>query len=344
MALNIRSTGKMDLRINSVSPQIGIPGGDVVILCEGFEGTAEEPGEVNFGGKAGNLVSYSENRIIAKIVETGTGTGIVLRSEEGETPSYPFMIGHQIAEELHPVCNPVIDRFGAIILTLSGSRGQKVPFSVYRVTMGLEKEPYLAEIMNPSGLTFDVHGDLYISSRHDGIIYKVDENRQIRRFADNLGIVTGLAFDTDGYLYAGDRSGSIFKIDEEGTAVIFASLEPSISAYHLAFGPDKRLYVSGPTLSSQDSLYYIEPNGEVKTFFRGLGRPQGLAFDHQGYLYVGASYLGIKGVWRLDWLGQIEHFIAGPVMVGLVFDSHGNLYLADTHSLYYLPLGSKMPS
>ncbi len=334
----------MDLRINTVTPAMGIPGGEVVIQCDGFDCSIETPGEVLFGGDPGETVSCSENRVIARIAGTGSGSGVALKTDEGQTKTFPFLMGQRIADELHPVCNPIMDRYGDILVTLSGSRGQKVPFSVFKITMGHEKEPYLADIINPSGMAFDVHGDLYISSRQDGIVYKVDENRHIKRFADNLGTATGLVFDAEGYLYVGDRSGSIIRLDPDGTPMVYATLEPSISAYHMAFGPDGRLYVSGPTLSSQDTIYCIESNGEVKPFFRGLGRPQGLVFDHQGYLYVGASYLGAKGVWKLDWLGQIEHFIAGPVMVGLVFDAYGNLYLADTHSLYYLPLGSTMPS
>ena len=52
-----------------------------------------------------------------------------------------------------------------------------------------------------------------------------------------------------------------------------------ISAYHLAFSPAGELFVTGPTTSSFDRVYRISPAGEVSVFFRGLGRPQGLAFD-----------------------------------------------------------------
>src|SRR5581483_1622003 len=50
--------------------------------------------------------------------------------------------------------------------------------------------------------------------------------------------------------------------------------------------------LTGPTTSSFDSIYKIDPQGTVSTFYRGLGRPQGLAFDNHGNLYVAASLAG----------------------------------------------------
>ena len=57
----------------------------------------------------------------------------------------------------------------------------------------------------------------------------------------------------DGTLFVGDRSGTIFRVDRDGRATTFASLPPSVAAFHLAFGPDGALYVTGPTLSSYDA-------------------------------------------------------------------------------------------
>ena len=52
------------------------------------------------------------------------------------------------------------------------------------------------------------------------------------------------------------------------------------------------LFVTGPTTSSFDSVYKVDPHGVVSTFYRGLGRPQGMAFDREGNLYVAASLAG----------------------------------------------------
>src|SRR5215469_14118533 len=101
-----------------------------------------------------------------------------------------------------------------------------------------------------------------------------------------MGIATGLAFDRAGNLYVGDRSGTIFKIGSDRQIFVFATLEPSLAAYHLAFHPSGDLYVTGPTTSSFDRVYRITKGGDVKVFYRGLGRPQGLAFDRDTNLYV----------------------------------------------------------
>ena len=114
-----------------------------------------------------------------------------------------------------------------------------------------------------------------------------------------MGIATGIAFDGDGNLFVGDRSGTIFKISPSGEIFVFATLEPSVAAYHLAFHPSGDLFVTGPTTSSYDRVYRITQGGEVSSFYRGLGRPQGLAFDREGNLYVAASHAGRRGIVRI---------------------------------------------
>src|SRR5204862_8089389 len=97
-------------------------------------------------------------------------------------------------------------------------------------------------------------------------------------------------------LYVGDRSGTIFKSGKDRQIFVFATIEPSVSAYHLAFAPQGDLFVTGPTTSSFDCVYKIDPHGSVSTFYRGLGRPQGLAFDVEGSLYVAGSLSGKRGL------------------------------------------------
>ena len=55
-----------------------------------------------------------------------------------------------------------------------------------------------------------------------------------------MGIATGIAFDREENLYVGDRSGTIFKISPSREIFVFATLEPSLAAYHLAFHPERR--------------------------------------------------------------------------------------------------------
>jgi sugar lactone lactonase YvrE len=149
-----------------------------------------------------------------------------------------------------------------------------------------------------------------------------------------MGIGTGLAFDREGNLYVGDRSGTVFKISRQRQIYVFATVEPSIAAYHLAFGPDDHLYLTGPTTSSFDCIHRISPDGAVETFFRGLGRPQGIAFDAEGRLYVAASLAGRRGVIRIDQNRQPELFLSGPNIVGLAFLPSRALAVATSNALY----------
>jgi sugar lactone lactonase YvrE len=151
-----------------------------------------------------------------------------------------------------------------------------------------------------------------------------------------MGIATGLAFDRAGNLFVGDRSGTIFKINASREIFVFATLEPSVAAYHLAFHPSGELFVSGPTTSSYDRVYRITQGGEVNVFYRGLGRPQGMAFDKDANLYIAASLTGRRGVVRISPQGRAEHVLSGPALVGLALLPHGRAILAANSALFTL--------
>ena len=171
------------------------------------------------------------------------------------------------------------------------------------------------------------------------MVYQVTPTGNMSVFVEGMGVATGLAFDEENNLYVGDRSGTIFKIAPNRQIFVFATLEPSIAAYHLAFGPDQYLYVTGPTTSSFDSIYRISHTGEVEVFYRGLGRPQGMAFDAENRLYVAASLGGRKGVVRFGTDRKPELFLSGPGIVGLAFTPSRSLVVATTNALYRVDAG-----
>ena len=180
---------------------------------------------------------------------------------------------------------------------------------------------------------------LYASSRHDGMVYQVSPGGNLAVYVEGMGVATGIAFDPEGNLYVGDRSGTIFKISRQRQIYVFATLEPSIAAYHLAFGPDRYLYVTGPTTSSFDSVHRISPDGHVEVFYRGLGRPQGMAFDAKGNLYVAASLGGRRGIVRITPDAEAELFLSGPAIVGVAFAPSKAMILATNNSIYRVDVG-----
>jgi sugar lactone lactonase YvrE len=252
------------------------------------------------------------------------------------------MVGKRIAEDLHPVTNPAFDPDeGALFVTRSGSRGEQLPVSLFRIEPNGEVGEFSGDITNPTAIAFDKDGQMFVTSRVDGTVYRVNPFREAVAFVRNLGIATGMAFDSDGTMYVGDRTGTIYKVNGIGEEKVWVQLEPSVSAYHLAFGPENALYVTGPTVTSFDSVYRIDHHGEVGVFYKGLGRPQGLAFDVAGNLYVAASLRGRRGIVRISPDGNAELFVAGMNLVGLVFSSSGDMVVASNDSVYSLSLGIK---
>jgi len=322
--------------IDSITPSAAIPGGDVIIHGRGFQMGNNRRPVVRFGDAESSLMLCSESYIVARVPEGAAGGTVLVANGRGESPPFPFSVGVQIADNLHPVANPVVDAEGNIYVTFSGQRGQKVPVSLYKVTANYQVKPFVTELMNPTGLALDRAGVLYVSCRNDGSIYRVTPDGRAQKWIEGMGIATGLAFDRDANLYVGDRSGTIFKISPERQIFVFATLEPSIAAYHLAFSPAGTLFVTGPTTSSFDRVYAIAQSGEVTTFYRGLGRPQGLAFDCHSNVYVAASFAGRRGIVRIQPQGKADLVLSGIGIVGLALRPTRRAILATNSALYSL--------
>jgi sugar lactone lactonase YvrE len=218
---------------------------------------------VQLGNRPAQLIVAGDEYIIARVPDSAVVGELVVTSGAGASRMHETHIGVQIADSLHPVANPAVDREGNIYSTFSGSRGQKSPVSIYKIDTNYNSKPFVTDLMNPTGLAFDSEGLLYASSRYDGVIYQITPTGNMSVFAEGMGVATGIAFDAEENLYVGDRSGTIFKISRSRQIYVFATLEPSIAAYHLAFGPEGYLYVTGPTTSSFDSVMRVSSAGEV---------------------------------------------------------------------------------
>jgi hypothetical protein len=335
----LRKSSDSRPQISQVTPPAAIAGGELQIRGKGFA-KSERP-RVTIGEVGAPIIIGSDSFVIARVPEGATAGELVIESGGGSSDSWACDVGVLIAESLHPVTSPAIDSFGNIYTTFSGSRGQKVPVAVYRIDLNFNMKPFINDLMNATAMAFDTQGMLHISSRYDGFVYQVTPNGNMSVFVEGMGVATGLAFDGIGNLYVGDRSGTIFKISPTRQIFVFATLEPSISAYHLAFGPDDYLYVTGPTTSSFDAVYRISHEGEVEVFYRGLGRPQGMAFDEEGRLYVAASISGRKGVVRIYPDKRADLFLTGPGIVGLAFSPSRAMVVATTNALYRVDVGIK---
>ena len=330
--------------IATIRPQAALPSGELHLT-----GTNLGPGlRASISGVETQVILARPTRATLKVPEGTLPGDLVVTQLPARSEPRQVQIAVPMAENLHPVANPAADADGYVFTTLSGSRGEQTPVSIFRIAPappGVTHElwPFTRDILNPSGLAFSPRGELFVTSRAEGIVYKIAPDGAASVFAEGLGIATGIAFDPAGDLYVGDRSGTIFKIriDAEGKpgeTFVFATLEPSIAAYHLAFDSQGTLHVTGPTTSSSQSIHAIDPAGHRTDFFSGLGRAQGLAFDAEDNLYVAASLHGDRGIVRITPQGDASLVVSGPNLIGLCFLPGKRLALATRDAIYEVSL------
>lgn len=327
-------------KLTSVRPLWAIEGGRVTLDGDGFPVDPHVP-HVRLGAEPARLAAASPSSLTVLVPEGLDGGSTAIRIDElpGETAFVE--IGAPLVTGVHHVDSPAYDRHGNLYVTFSGSRGQQAPVAIFVVRPDGTREPFVSDVANPTSLAFDRDGRLYVSSRFDGSVYRVEADGKATLYAGDLGVACGLAFGPDGRLYVGDRSGSILRIEDEGKAHTVATLPASIAAFHLAFGPDGRLYVSAPTLATNDPIYRVTPDGDVSILCSGFGRPQGLAFDASGHLYVVDALAGSSGLYRirLDAPDAPELMLSGGPLIGLAFDPHGGIALAASEVVYKLSVG-----
>lgn len=322
-------------RLTSIQPVQAVEGGRVTIYGVDFPIQQPRLPEVRIGDNPARVVCASSTTIAVLVPEglEGGSTPIRIEGRPGETIF--IEVASVLATGVHQVDNPVFDRGGNLYVTYSGSRGQEVPVSIFRVTPSGVREPFVTGIVNPTSMAFDSAGLLYVSSRFDGSVYRVSPEGMSEVFASELGAACGLAFDHEGTLFVGDRSGTIFRVTPGGQATRFATLPPSVAAFHLAMSPDDVLYVTAPTLGPYDHVYRIDRNGEISRFYSGFGRPQGLAFDASGQLHVVEALAGNSGLFRLRFDHTLEHVVAAPALVGVAFGPDGTV-VASNETVYRL--------
>jgi sugar lactone lactonase YvrE len=189
-----------------------------------------------------------------------------------------------------------------------------------------------AEIYGPKGMIFDKKGNLYIADCTSSHIRKIDKMGIITSVAganvagfsgDNgpankaqLNQPTDIALDTAGNLYIADSyNNRIRKVDKNGIIT---------------------------TIAGNGKLMYGGDGGKADT--SSLASPQALTFDKAGNLYI--SDCGNNRIRKISATGIISTvagngtshalgdggpatsaFVTGPQ--GIVFDSVGNLYIAD---------------
>ena len=326
-------------RIDDINPAAALPGGEIELTGANLGPLNDELPAVHVDGLLAHLSMCRPDRLALRVPNEATTGLIEVRNPVGLSNAAPLRVARRLSEGLHPVTSPAVSRSAMIYATISGQRGNQTPVSIVRVSPDGRGTPFVTGILNPTGLAFSPDGDLNVTSRAEGNVYRIDDAGEPTLYVEGMGVATGAAFDADGNLFVGDRSGTIFKIDTRREIFVHATLEPSAAAYHLAVNAAGTLFVTGPTLSSNDVIYAVEPNGEARVWFRGLGRPQGLTISREGDIYLAACLHGQRGVVRVTPQGEASLVLSGANIVGLAFSPLGTTILATSEAVYSVDLG-----
>ena len=330
--------------ISSIRPSWVVPGGRVVIEGRHLPVPTDGPPHVLVGSHDAHVVgaSHASIRLVVPADAGGGRTAVHVDEMPGETAW--LEVARPLATGLHLVDSPAFAPDGQLYVTQSGSRGVKVPVPLYRLSHEGVREPIAVDVANPTSLAVGPDGAIYVSSRFEGHVHRLTASDQLEIYASELGVPTGLAFARDGSLFVGDRSGSILKVLPDRKVEPFAQLPASVAAFHLAMGPDDCLYVSAPTFATHDPIYRITPDRLIDVVNDQLGRPQGLAFDSTGALYVVDALAGAAGLYKIDVSRSktdAEFVLSAPALVGVAFDPDGGLILASNDTVWRLDVGLK---
>jgi sugar lactone lactonase YvrE len=319
--------------LTGVEPARVLPGARLALVGRDLPLSNADLTSITMAGVPARVVFASATRIVIEVPPGLEGGPTEIKPAWSPGVTLIASVGRLIATGLHQVDNPVFDASGRLYVTYSGSRGQDVPVSIFRVTTADAREPFVSGLSNPTSMTIGPDGRLYVSSRFDGAIYRVFDDGRFESVATDLGVACGLAFGADDALFVGDRSGTIFRIDRTRVSRL-ATLPPSVAAFHLAMGADEGLYISGPTMAPRDPIYRVDMDGRVETLDISFGRPQGLAFDAHGVLHIVEALAGHAGVYRWRPPRAPELVVAGPNVIGVAFAHDGTMVVATSDSVF----------
>jgi len=326
-------------RVDDVIPAAALPFGEVELRGGDLGPHSVGLPSVWVDGEQAHLLMSRPTRLAFRVPGSATAGLIEVRSPSGPGNAAYVRVAKQLNDGLHPVTSPAVSRSGMIYATISGARGKQTPVSVVRVSPDGRGTPFVTGILNATGLAFSPDDDLYVTSRAEGNVYRVDAGGEFSVYVEGMGVATGAAFDKDGNLFVGDRSGTIFKINPQRQIFVHATLEPSVAAYHLAVNGEGTLLVTAPSLSSNEAIWAISPNGDTRAWFRGLGRPQGLAVSREGDVYLAACLHGRHGLVRVTPQGEASLVLAGSNLVGVAFSPLGTAILTTNDAVYDVDLG-----
>src|SRR5947199_3774060 len=174
--------------IERVEPANGMSGGEGSIEFARLSPNDAQTLSVKFEGSPAHVTAAAHKRALVLVRNRDGGGDCEVSLSIGEEPKAvgqprSFVAGKKLAGGIHPVTNPVFDPSDdSLFVTRSGSRGEHVPTSLYRIRADGEIEEFSGDIMNPTAMAFDKNGQMLVTSRFDGTVYRVSPVREVSVF------------------------------------------------------------------------------------------------------------------------------------------------------------------
>ena len=179
-------------------------------------------------------------------------------------------------------------------------------------------------VANGRGLRVLAAGDVVIADQDRSLLVRVDPAGNPRRLTTTIANPNGLALGPGGTLWATDFgvTGDVHRVDaDSGEATALA--RPAKGSNGLVFSPDYRLLYVGDHDAGVIYRLPLLPDGRLgaaERWAEGLGKPDGLAVDACGNVYV-ASW--DRRVYQVNPAGEVrvlaeltEHGVGGGVRLG----------------------------
>jgi len=146
--------------IDAVTPAFALPGGEVRIAGKSLRPAELRRPSVRFGDVEGSVLISSDDFVVARVPEGAASGPIVVGTNGHVSNAHSIKVAVPIADNLHPVTNPALDREGNLYVTFSGSRGQKVPVAIFKIDTNYKVTPFLNDMMNATAIAFDREGKM----------------------------------------------------------------------------------------------------------------------------------------------------------------------------------------
>ena len=323
--------------IDEISPKIILPGANLKITGRGFDAWKLTDNDIIMPSAKARIMAASENTIIVEVPENTKSGYIYIKFNGDVSNKIKIIVPQAIAENLHNVDNPVIDSKGNIFATFSGSRGQTAPVSIFKIKPpSYEKQIFITDIPNPTSMVIAKDGILYVSSRMTGKIYKCFDYENYEIFAQGLGVAFGLSVNSEGEMFVGDRTGSLYHVYPNGQAIFYRSIPQSYIAYHMGFDNTDNLYITNPIHMGENSIIRINRKGHLEEYHTNYSMFHGFCFDKKNNMYIAESKRSISNILKISPKKKISNIMSGKDLLGVCMDINQNLIVSTKTSLYLI--------